>query len=148
MPAMQISYIFVYGTLKQGFKNSHLNRGRPLPGSWQTATAWPLYVIGETALPWLTPLQGHGHPVQGELVAVDAAALQVMDALEQVNDPGWYQRLPLVVQAAGQRMQVQAYFGCPTRLAHEPILAGPLRAFTPAWNDRFRETYADFLQGA
>lgn len=148
MPAMQKTHIFVYGTLKQGFKNCHLNRGQPLPGPWLTVQAWPLYVIGDTALPWLTRLAGQGHRVAGELVAVDADALRLMDALEQVDDPGWYQRQPLQVQGpSGTSVWAQAYFGCPTRLATEPILAGPLPAFTAAWNARFRETYADFLQG-
>jgi gamma-glutamylaminecyclotransferase len=149
MPAMQKTLIFVYGTLKQGFKNWHLNRGQPLPGPWLTVQAWPLYVIGETALPWLAPVAGHGHRVAGELVAVDDAGLRLMDALEQVDDPGWYQRRSLQVRdPSGAALWAQAYFGCPTRLSTEPILAGPLPAFTATWNARFRETYADFLKGA
>jgi gamma-glutamylaminecyclotransferase len=139
------SLIFVYGTLKQGFKNSHLNRGRRIGVTWRTEIAWPLYIIGADALPWLTRLAGHGHRVQGELVAVDGDALRLMDALEQVDEPGWYQRLPLWVNDGLNRAKAQAYFGVPERLATEPVLAGPLTVFTPAWNDRFSERYGEFL---
>ena len=138
--------IFVYGTLKQGFKNSHLNRGRRIGATWCTEIAWPLYIIGADALPWLTPVAGHGHRVTGELVAVDADALRLMDALEQVDEPLWYQRLPLWVNDGLNHAKAQAYFGVPERLATDPILAGPLPAFTPAWNARFSERYGAFLQ--
>ena len=33
--------IFVYGTLKQGFRNFHINRGTRLPGEFITEQAFP-----------------------------------------------------------------------------------------------------------
>jgi gamma-glutamylcyclotransferase (GGCT)/AIG2-like uncharacterized protein YtfP len=45
--------IFVYGTLKEGFRNHHVNLGTRLPGDFMTEQPFPLYVIGEFGLPWL-----------------------------------------------------------------------------------------------
>ncbi len=42
--------VFVYGTLKEGFRNFHVNRGTRLPGEFVTEQAFPLYVIGEFGL--------------------------------------------------------------------------------------------------
>ena len=61
--------VFVYGTLKQGFRNFHVNRGTRLPGAFVTVEAFPLYVIGPFALPWLVHEPGRGERIKGQHVA-------------------------------------------------------------------------------
>jgi gamma-glutamylaminecyclotransferase len=41
------SRVFVFGTLKQGFPNFHINRGRRVAGEFATGLAYPLYLVGE-----------------------------------------------------------------------------------------------------
>ena len=45
--------IFVFGTLQEGHRNFHVNRGTRIGGDWVTAQPHPLYVIGPMRLPWL-----------------------------------------------------------------------------------------------
>ncbi len=134
--------VFVYGTLKQGFRNFHVNRGTRLPGVFVTLQAFPLYVIGEFGLPWLVHEPGQGQRVRGQVFEVDADALAAMDALECVDQPGWYTRLPLSVQAAAgdtAHIQAAAYFGSAARLAVDAVHHGPLAEYTPAHQALYRK---------
>ena len=90
--------LFVYGSLKQGFPNFHVNQGRRLPGDFRTLQPYPLYLIGGR-LPALLPAPGQGLQVQGQLFEVSAEALARMDALERVGEPGGYRRELIEVQA-------------------------------------------------
>ena len=45
--------LFVYGSLKQGFPNAHVNSGRRRPGSYLTRERLPLYLVGAGHLPCL-----------------------------------------------------------------------------------------------
>lgn len=91
--------VFVYGTLKQGFPNFATNRGQRVPGSFVTARAYPLYLVGPRCTPWMLDLPGQGQPVAGELFEVDDATLQAMDLLERVAEPDGYRRVSLQVMA-------------------------------------------------
>jgi gamma-glutamylaminecyclotransferase len=88
--------LFVYGSLKEGFPNHPVNRGRRVPGEYRTAQAYPLYLV-ESVLPCLFLRPGEGLPVQGQLFEVDDAALAAMDALERIGEPGGYQRITVDV---------------------------------------------------
>ncbi len=133
--------LFVYGTLKQGFCNFPVNRGRRLPGEFVTVQAFPLYVIGEFGLPWLVYAPGRGLQVTGQLFEVDAAALVAMDRLERVDEADWYMQRSLSVQAAdgGDPLQAMAYFGSAARLATDTIHHGPLGAFTEVHQVLYRK---------
>lgn len=130
--------LFVYGTLKQGFPNHHLNRGRRLPGRFVTCQAYPMYVVrlpAEDRAPWLMNLPGQGHCVTGEVYEVDAADLPAIDRLEEVGQPTGYERVNLALRAAEDpsvQLQAQAYLKpaeqWPRCLAHE----GPYTEYTPA----------------
>ena len=37
--------LFVYGSLKEGFPNFHVNRGRRLAGDYRTALPYPLVLL-------------------------------------------------------------------------------------------------------
>jgi gamma-glutamylaminecyclotransferase len=84
--------IFVVGTLKEGFRNFHINRGQRVPGDFVTALPHPLYIAGDRGLPWLLQRPGQGQPVVGQLFRVDDEALASMDELERIDEPGYYER--------------------------------------------------------
>ena len=132
--------VFVYGTLKEGFRNFHVNRGRRLPGEFITVHALPLYVIGPYGLPWLVHQPGTGHAVTGQVFAVDDATLAAMDVLERVNEADGYIRLPLSVRpaAGGDEIDVLAYFGNAARLARETVHHGPVAVYTLAHQALYR----------
>lgn len=123
--------IFVYGTLKQGFRNHAINAGERLPGVFHTVAALPLYVVGPNHLPWLVHAPGQGEPVAGELYRVDAAGLARMDELEQIERPDWYRRQTLQVRdAEGRVWDCEAYFGAARRLQLDPVHLGPVAEYT------------------
>ena len=125
--------IFVYGTLKQGFRNHRINEGERLPGVFHTLAALPLYVIGPNHLPWLVNAPGQGEPVAGELYEVDDAGLARMDELEQIERPDWYRREPLQVHGEdGKVWDCEAYFGAARRLELDAVHLGPVPAYTQA----------------
>lgn len=132
--------VFVYGTLKEGFRNFHVNRGRRLGGDYVTEQAFPLYVIGPFGLPWLVHEPGRGHRVTGQLFEVDDATLAAMDVLERVTDADWYRRRALRVQPfdGGEALDALAYFGSAARLAREVVHHGPLATYEPAHQALYR----------
>lgn len=132
--------VFVYGTLKQGFRNFHVNRGVRVPGEFVTAQPFPLYVIGPFGLPWLVHRPGVGHRVAGQLFEVDDEGLAAMDVLERVRDEHWYTRRELAVRPAsgGEPSLALAYFGSAVRLASETIHHGPLVEYTEAHQALYR----------
>jgi gamma-glutamylaminecyclotransferase len=134
-PSNFVARVFVYGTLKTGFPNFHINTGTRVPGRYVTVQRFPLYLIGPTQVPWLVNRPGDGERVVGEVFDVDAATLARMDVLEQVDEPLWYAREPLSVRplddSTSPPMQVQVYFGSAERLLTASIHAGPLAEYTP-----------------
>lgn len=133
--------VFVYGTLKEGFRNFHVNRGVRVPGTFVTEQAYPLYVIGEFGLPWLVHEPGRGHHVTGQVFEVDDASLAAMDVLERVDDAGWYTRRLLAVRhtATAEVVQAQAYLGHPARLLTGSVHHGPLGEYTEAHQSMYRK---------
>jgi len=91
--------LFVYGSLKEGFPNFHVNKGRRLPGTYVTTEAYPFY-LADGALPCLLPQPGTGHRVRGQLFEVNEEQLAAMDALERVGEPGGYDRATITVEVA------------------------------------------------
>lgn len=113
--------VFVYGTLKEGFPNFSVNRGRRVAGQFVTIESYPLYIIGPIQVPWLVDRPGTGYPVIGELYQVDEETLAAMDLLEQVDEPGWYQRRPIQVTrhpavTGAEAVSAFVYFGDPGRV--------------------------------
>lgn len=94
-----MSLLFVYGSLKEGFPNFHVNQGRRVPGTYRTVQPYPLY-LAEGVLPCLLPVPGRGQRVVGQLFEVGAAALARMDRLEKVGQPGGYARVTIDVEAS------------------------------------------------
>lgn len=132
MPTDAPHLVFVYGTLKAGFRNAHVNEGRPVGRSWSTVRPYPLYIIGRRRLPWLLDRPGEGQPVEGEVVAVNEAGLARMDALERLDDPTWYvrRRITVVPVDGGEPQDAWVYFGSEAGFAGATVHAGPLSAYT------------------
>ena len=124
--------IFVYGTLKQGFPNFHINRGRRVSGGFVTRQRYPLFILGDTRLPWMVQQPGVGHAVTGELYEVDDDGLAAMDVLEQIDEPGWYHRetIEVLPEEGGDAVQTVIYFGTALRAAQDTVHAGPLAVYT------------------
>ena len=90
--------LFVYGSLKQGFPNEHVNAGRRLAGRYRTQERFRMYLLGEGEVPCLVAPPGAGHQVIGELYEVDAEAIARMDRLERVGEPTGYERREAAIE--------------------------------------------------
>jgi gamma-glutamylaminecyclotransferase len=137
-----IPHVFVYGTLKQGHRNAHVNAGVRVPGEFVTVERFPLYVIGPNQLPWLVASAGQGEHVVGQLYEVDDAALARMDALERITEPDWYARAEIAVRqrddAQSPALRAWVYFGSASRLKTDVVHLGPLAEYTSAHAARYR----------
>ncbi len=133
--------LFVFGTLKQGFGNFHVNRGQRVAGDFVTCEPHPLYVVGPRHLPWLLPRPGQGLPVTGQLFEVDDAALAAMDHLERVHEPDWYQRGRIRVRpaddASAPAVEAFVYFGSEAGLKGKAVHTEPLAEYTQALAAQF-----------
>lgn len=128
-----MSLLFVYGSLKEGFPNFHVNKGTRLPGSYRTVHAHPLF-LAEGVLPCLLNTPGRGHQVVGQLFEVGDAELAAMDRLERVGEPGGYDRVTIDVEPnddgrAGP-LSVFVYVQHESRLAAAGPHLGPFAEYT------------------
>ena len=125
--------LFVYGSLKEGFPNFHVNKGRRVPGRYRTVRPYALF-LADGALPCLLPTPGTGCQVIGQLFEVDAAELAAMDALERVGEPGGYARITIEVEdvqsPAPELVQAFVYVQSPARLAAGGAHVGPIAEYT------------------
>ena len=141
-PVPPANRVFVFGTLKQGFPNAHVNRGRRVPGEFVTDACYPLYLVGERAVPWMLDLPGQGHRVAGELYEVDDDALARMDRLERVGEPDGYHRALIGVRPREHPraavLSVHAYLKSPERFDPARVRHGPLAEYTPAFAALYR----------
>lgn len=128
-----MALLFVYGSLKQGFPNFHVNRGRRVPGDFKTTQKHPLWLFNGQ-LPCLLPAAGTGHHVIGQVFEVTAAELQAMDELERVGEPGGYSRVEIDVAPVGSPAaspwRAFAYLQEPALLARPGDHVGPLAEYT------------------
>lgn len=126
--------LFVYGSLKQGFPNAHVNTGQRLPGSFRTRQRLPFYLVGAGHLPCLVLQPGQGLQVLGQLFEVTAADLAAMDRLERVDDPHGYRRVRIGVEHVedGRAVDAFVYVQQPSKLEPSQALIGPLAEYTLA----------------
>jgi gamma-glutamylaminecyclotransferase len=127
-----MSLLFVYGSLKQGFPNAHVNTGRRVPGNFRTLQRLPFYLAGAGRLPCLMLQPGHGLQVSGQLFEVDAADVAAMDRLERVGEPQGYRRVRIEVQEVddGHVIEADVYVQQASRLDPSNALIGPLAEYT------------------
>lgn len=129
-------FIFVYGTLKEGFPNFHFNPGRRIPGTYRTRQALPFYVVqlrDEDRAPWLVNKPGQGVQVSGQVFEVDAATLQSMDEFEEVGLPTGYVRVAVELEAvddAGAVLQAHVYMKEEHQMVECLAVEGPFAEYT------------------
>lgn len=138
-----IHRVFVYGTLKAGFPNFHVNEGSRVPGEFVTVERWPLYIATADHIPWLVARAGEGEHVAGQLYEVDDRGLARMDRLERVDEPcDWYTRRPIAVRDRADPLAPPVtafvYFGSEARLRAGPVHDGPLAEYLPQHAARYR----------
>ena len=127
-----MSLLFVYGSLKQGFPNAHVNTGRRVPGSFRTRQPLPFYLVGAGRLPCLVLQPGSGQLVLGQLFEVTPVDLAAMDRLERVGEPQGYSRVRIEVQQLddGRVLEADVYVQQASRLDPSNTLIGPLDEYT------------------
>jgi gamma-glutamylaminecyclotransferase len=140
--------LFVYGTLKQGFPNAHVNSGIRRPGRFRTREKLPLYLLGHGHVPCVVHAPGLGHQIRGELYEVDATSLVAMDKLERIGDEAiGYLRLPIEVESIDDpqagTMTAFIYIKPPNRIPSDEARFGPLEEYTLADTARFQWTGID-----
>jgi gamma-glutamylaminecyclotransferase len=132
-----MSLLFVYGSLKEGFPNFHINQGRRLPGDYVTVEPYPLF-LHDGQLPCLLPTAGTGLRVRGQVFEVTPEALAATDALERVGEEGGYRRIEIEVEvvpagadAAGSpRLAAFVYVQDPRFLDRPGEHVGPIDEYT------------------
>lgn len=123
--------LFVYGSLKEGFPNFHVNKGRRVPGAYRTVKPFPFF-LADGQLPCLLALPGTGHKVVGQLFEVSPSKLAAMDAFERVGEPGGYMRIVIEVASVEARAPNKAfvYVQHESRLAAPGAHVGPIAEYT------------------
>lgn len=123
--------VFVFGTLKEGFPNSAVNRGSRVPGTFRTRVAYPLLLVGERHSPWLVDSPGNGFQVAGQVFKVDAATLAAMDILERISDPDGYRRCVLELESleSSGALCAYAYLKPAEQVVQTEVRMGPLEEY-------------------
>jgi gamma-glutamylcyclotransferase (GGCT)/AIG2-like uncharacterized protein YtfP len=104
-PIERTPYVFVYGTLMEGFGNNRLLKDSSLI---ENATTEDGYVLVANGIPYLLEDQGKSY-VHGEIYKVNEKTLENLDTLE--GHPNWYARKVInVVTEQGDRLKAWAYF--------------------------------------
>lgn len=85
----QSTLLFVYGTLRRGGSNHHLLQDALFLGLARTIAAYALYLGDYPYVAKSPPVS----PIVGEVYAVDARTLALVDNLEE--HPDWYRREPV-----------------------------------------------------
>ncbi|KAM6986735.1 gamma-glutamylaminecyclotransferase B-like [Aplochiton taeniatus] len=101
LPSIQMTRIFVYGTLKTGQPNyfrmvDKSNGAAKFLGTARTVKKYPLVIAGEYNIPFLLNIPGDGQRIRGELYEVDDKMLAFLDDFESC--PTMYQRTPVKLE--------------------------------------------------
>lgn len=98
--------IFVYGSLKRGYRLHHLLQAQPFIAEAHTCPLYRLYDLGD--YPGLVAADD-GVAVFGEVYCVDAVCLRQLDAAEGVAE-GLYERRRVRLQGDLAAAAVDAWF--------------------------------------
>lgn len=134
--------VFVYGTLKAGFPNAHVNGGARQPGRFRTRARLPLVLLGEGHVPCVVLSPDVGHQVFGEVYEVTHDALARMDRLERLGEPDGYLRVAIEVEdvavPGAAVLTAFVYAKSPDQVASEAQCIGPLVEYSAEHAARFR----------
>ena len=133
--------LFVYGSLKKGFANHHVNTGRHVAGRYRTRERFVLCLHGAGEVPCLLSPAGEGYQVFGELSEVTPDDLARMDLLERVGDADGYERVDIEIERtdgpAPIVLQAQAYMKRADQVAASDRRTGALQEYLPEHAARF-----------
>jgi gamma-glutamylaminecyclotransferase len=136
-----MSLLFVYGSLKQGFPNEHVNTGRRFAGRYRTHDRYGMYLLGPGEVPCLVAPSGVGHQVIGELYEVTDDDLRRMDRLERIGEPQGYERVEVPVERFDTNpiahLRVLVYLKQDRSIAASMARIGPLQEYMPEHAARF-----------
>ena len=139
MPNM--TFLFTYGSLKQGFCNAHINAGERVSGRYQTRERLPFYLMGDGHVPCVILAPGTGEQVVGELYRADAAALAGMDRLERIGEPGGYTRVTVALERmdgdAAETVLAEMYVRLPTDVVPGEQRSDLLSEYTATHAEKF-----------
>lgn len=107
LPVVQMTQIFVYGTLKNGQPNyfrmlDAANGKAEFLGCARTVEKYPLIIAGKYNVPFLLHLPGKGQHVQGEVYRVDDQMLKFLD---------WFESCPQMYQRTQVQLEVEKWVG-------------------------------------
>jgi len=141
-----MSLLFVYGSLKQGFVNEHINTGRRVDGQYRTHACYPLVLLGEGDVPCLIASPGTGHQVIGEVYEVNDGDIARMDKLERLGEPEGYERLELDIERFDLQppriVRAFVYMKRPHAIPPGTPRSEPFAEYKPEHAARFRWTGA------
>lgn len=137
-----MALVFVYGSLKQGFANQHVNTGRRVAGRYRTCDRYPLFLLGEGEVPCLIATPGRGSQVVGELYEADADDIARMDRLERIGEPEGYERVEIPVErfdtVPAETLKAWVYVKQERAIPASLPRIGPLEEYKPEHAGRFR----------
>jgi gamma-glutamylcyclotransferase (GGCT)/AIG2-like uncharacterized protein YtfP len=97
--------VFVYGTLKSGFRNHYLLKGCEFFGAAATIST---YKMIENGFPVIMP-DSEGKRLAGEIYIVDDAALARLDQLEREGSSYDRKLIDVLPVAGGERPPIRAF---------------------------------------
>lgn len=98
--------IFVYGTLKRGYRSNHCLAGQRFLGEARTAPGYTLYSMGD--YPGMVRSTDASHDVIGEVWEVDAVCLGKLNELEGLSE-GLYERALIKLVPPFDDQPVESY---------------------------------------
>ena len=128
--------IFVYGSLKRGYRNHRLLQRSTFLGEAVTSDRYRMIDVGFPVLLGPTP---DGHHVAGEVYEVDTTTLSALDQLESKGR--MYDRVRKYVRmATGESVRLYYYVGCEhawSRRDYTSTRVQPTMAGVYHWNSTY-----------
>lgn len=107
MPSLNLTRVFVYGTLKRGDCRHAALADQQFLGVARTQPGYRLYDLG--SYPGLVEDESATHCIDGEVYAVTPSCLHRLDTIEGV-DEGLYERRTIQLMAGFDDAPVSSYF--------------------------------------
>lgn len=98
--------VFVYGTLKRGFRNHRVVENARFVGEATTLEPWALPIYGGRHVPTVLPIN-EGYRIKGELYEPDVPEWRYLDKLE--GHPHLYKRARVEVRLVGEDTPMNAW---------------------------------------
>jgi len=128
----ELTKIFVFGTLKEGFPNFYLNKGIKQSGEFITENNYLFYLVGERHTPCIYEHENKGEAILGELYLVNNDQLSVLDTLERTHEEGGYIRTLINIQNINSKQKSEAYIylKLASQINLSDIKLGPINRYT------------------